>query len=78
MSSLPGSIVFSEERVVAAMRYWERKHIEENGPLDRITLPPDVSRLATLLGVMWFEREREALVSCISPIAQLILKAETA
>lgn len=59
------------------MAHWEHIHIAKRGPLDGVTLPRECSKLADLLGMMWFEKEEEASIPDGSEIAQLISAADT-
>jgi len=65
-------MIVTEERLLDAMKAWERRHIEANGPLNGIDLSKECARLADLLGVMWFAKESEAQIPDDSDIAKLI------
>jgi hypothetical protein len=68
-------MIVTDAQVVAAMAFWENAHIAEHGPLDRVTLPGQCSRLAELLGAMWFARESQAQIAEHSAVAQLLLQS---
>lgn len=68
-------MIVTQEQIVAAMQFHEQRHVAANGPLDRIGLPAAVSKLADLLGTMWYAREPQAQVSDTSAIATLLREA---
>ena len=65
-------MIVTQTEIIRAMAYWEKSHIAQNGPLDGVTLPRECSKLADLLGRMWFEREDETQVPDESETANLI------
>lgn len=71
-----GPLLVSQDRVLRAMQFWEAEHIRRNGPLDHVSLPLAVSKLADLLGVMWYENESQASLLATSSVGILILEAE--
>jgi hypothetical protein len=68
-------MIVTEEQVLLAMDHFEKKHIAEFGPLDRINVPKAVATLADLLGAMWYEKEREAMLPDSSKTAALLREA---
>lgn len=68
-------MIVTEFQVVQAMQFFENKHIAAHGPLDKISLPREMSQLADLLGAMWFAKEQEAEVSDASKIGTLLREA---
>lgn len=68
-------MIVTEEQIVAAMHRWESDHTQTHGPLDGLTLPKQCSKLAELLGTMWYHRETSAEIPDESDIANLILAA---
>jgi len=69
-------MIVTQETVMRAMAHWERIHIAKHGPLDGVTLPRECSRLADLLGMMWFAKEDEASIPDGCEVAQLIANAD--
>lgn len=69
-------MIVTESQVVAAMHHFEIEHTQVHGPLDGLSLPPKCSRLADLLGTMWFHGETSAQIPDHSDIATLILSAQ--
>lgn len=68
-------MIVQQKDLVEAMIYWERAHIEKHGPLDGVNLPKECSKLADLLGLMWFENENEAQIPDGSEVAALVTAA---
>ena len=68
-------MIVSQEDVLQAMAHYERVHVASHGPLDGVTLPKNCSKLADLLGLMWFHQEAEATVPDDSALAALIIEA---
>lgn len=70
----PRMLVVTDVQVQAAMSHFERA----NGRGDGISISKEVSKLADLLGAMWYARESEAQVPSSSKIGQLLLQAGVA
>jgi hypothetical protein len=70
-------MIVNQSEVVASMQYWERKHVAEHGPLDGVSLPKACSKLADLLGAMWFGQESSAQLKDESEIANLIRASQS-
>jgi hypothetical protein len=66
----------SETQIVRAMRFFEEQHIALNGPLDGVNLPVACSKLADVLGVMWYDKTSVAEVDSDSEVAQLVHACE--
>lgn len=66
-------MIVTEAQITKAMIHWENAHKQAGGKLDGISIPKECSKLADLLGVMWFHGEQEAEIPDGSPLAQLIL-----
>lgn len=70
-------MIVTQNSVISAMAHWEQIHIAKHGPLDGVTLPRECSKLADLLGMMWFEKEDSASIPDGCEIAQLISAADS-
>lgn len=65
-------MIVSQDKVTQAMGFWEKRHLDSGGTLDGVSLPKECSKLADLLGVMWFHKEHEATIPDESELARLI------
>lgn len=65
----------TEHQIVKAMQYFEKKFIAGFGPLDGVNLPAEVSQLADVLGVFWFERTKTAAIALDSKVAALLIES---
>lgn len=65
-------MIVTQEQVVQAMAHHEALHVQAHGPLDGVTLPKNCSKLADLLGSMWFHQDHVAELPDDSPLAALI------
>lgn len=70
-------MIVNEKQVTDAMKFWETQHTREHGPSDGIAIPKTVSKLADLLGAMWYSKERQAEIPDASQVALLITQAHT-
>ena len=70
-------ITISETQIVRAMRFFEARHIAVHGPLDGVNLPRECSKLADVLGVMWYEKTSVAQVDSASEVVQLVHSCES-
>lgn len=68
-------MIVTESQLLQAMQFFEAKHIAEFGPLDKVSLPPPVSKLADLLGAMWYANEKEAALPDAGKTAALLREA---
>lgn len=70
-------MIVNEKQVTDAMKFWETQHTREHGPSDGIAIPKTVSKLADLLGAMWYSKEKQADIPDASQVALLIAQAHT-
>lgn len=61
----------TEANIVAAMKFHEAKA----GARDGLTICKEVSKLADLLGVMWFAHQAEAAIPSDGRVAELLRAA---
>jgi hypothetical protein len=68
-------MIVTDVQILAAMNFWSAEHVRAHGPLDGVSLPKKCSRLADLLGAMWYAKETQATIPDTSELAQLIAAA---
>jgi hypothetical protein len=68
-------MIVTERQVQTALQYWGDLHKVSRGCPDKITLPKECSKLADLLGAMWWTHESEARLPDDHAVTALILQA---
>ena len=68
-------MIVTESQVSSALQHHGRLHNVEKGAADGIALPAECSKIADLLGHMWFTHEQEAQLPNGSRLAALVVAA---